>query len=190
MQSARDDAHGLELSSRIADSFLIYGESLREELVCDLLEAGLVGYLAAANEEAETEIGSTVTGVEGGNGRVHEFVQGGGLRGPVVVVMFSGFVFSSELDGRCEDGGGGEFDAFVAVGEGFAGGLEEFELGVVVGTLDEVDNPRQPALLYDRLIGLGTSSLAGHSGVACRLLHALFYQNPYNFQNAVEMLRG
>lgn len=141
VQSTRDDAHGLELSSGIADSFLVDSKSLREELVRDLLKAGLIGYLAAADKEAETEIGGPVAGVEGGNGRVHEFVQGRGLRGPVVVVMFSGFVLSSEFDGRSEDGGGGEFDAFVAVGEGFAGGLEEFELGVVVGTLDEVNYP-------------------------------------------------
>lgn len=181
MQSAGDDTHGLELSSRIANSFLVYCESLREELVGDLLKAGLIGYLAATDEEAETEVGGTIAGVKGGNGRMHEFVQGGGLRRPFVVVMFSCFVFPGKLNGRCEDGRGCEFDAFVAVGEGFAGGLEELELGVIFGTLDEVNDPRQPALFYNCLVGLGAPSLTGNSRIACRLLHTLFYQDPYDF---------
>lgn len=68
MQGSCNDAHSLELRSRIADSFLIDCECLRKELISHFFEAGLVGYLTTSDKKAETEIGCAIAGVEGGDG--------------------------------------------------------------------------------------------------------------------------
>jgi hypothetical protein len=65
VQCARDDADSLKLRPRITDGLLVYGESLRKVLVCDLFEVVLICNLTAGNEEAKREISRSVdTGVE------------------------------------------------------------------------------------------------------------------------------
>ncbi len=104
--------------------------------------------------------------------------------------MFPSFVFPSKLERRSEDCRCGKFDAFITFREGFAGGLEEFELGIVFRSLDKVNNPRQPALFYDCVVGLGASPLAWHSRVRCRLLHTLIYEDSHHLEDAIKMFRG
>lgn len=101
---------------------------MSEEFVRDFLEAVLVRDLATANEEAEGEVGGTGdAGVEGGEGAVHEFVEGGGLGGPVVFVVFAGFVAAGEFERCSDEGRGGVFYTFIAVGEGLSGSLEKLK---------------------------------------------------------------
>ena len=45
MQRTCNDAHSLELGSRVANGVFIYGESLREELVTELFKPYLVPHL-------------------------------------------------------------------------------------------------------------------------------------------------
>lgn len=76
MQCARDNTHGLELCSRIANGLLVNRESLGEVFVCNLLEAILIGDLTASNKEAQREIcGAVDTGIKGRERIVHELVQ-------------------------------------------------------------------------------------------------------------------
>ena len=89
VQCPCDHAHGLELCSAVADGFLVNGKSLGEGFVCHFLEAALIGDLSAGNEQPQAEIGRPVACVKRRDGRVHEFVEGGGLGRPVVVEMFS-----------------------------------------------------------------------------------------------------
>ncbi len=166
VQSAGDDTYGLELGAGVRDGFFVDGEGLGEELVGDFFESSLVSDLPAGDEEAEAEVGGAVAGVESGDRGVHEFVEGGGLGVPGVVIVFADFVFAGEGEGRGEEGRGGIFDAFIAVLEGFAGGLEETELGVVVGGLDHVDDSGEPTLFDDGLVCLCSSALAGYARVA------------------------
>ena len=182
VQGASDDADGLELGAGVGDGFFVDGKGLGKEFVGDFFEGGLVGDLAAGDEEAEAEVGGAVASVEGRDGGVHEFVEGGRLGLPVVFVVFSRLVFSGE------EGGGGVFDAFVAFLEGFAGCLEEAELGVVVGSLDHVDDSCEPALFYDGFICLCSPALAGYARIASWLLHAFSDDDSKNLKNSIKLL--
>lgn len=62
------------------------------------------------------------------------------------------------------------------------------ELGVVVGTVDEMDDPRQPSLLLDRLVRLHPSPLRLHTRIARRLLHPLLDQNPQDLHQTLDIL--
>ena len=104
--------------------------------------------------------------------------------------MFSSFVLPCELERLSEKSRRGVFNSLVAVRESCASALEEFELGIVVRTLNEVNYPSQPALFYNRFIGFGASSLARHPGVGCRLLHALLDEHSENLEESVKVFRG
>ena len=188
MQRASDDADGLELGAGVGNGFFVDGEGLGEEFVGDFFEGGLVGDLAAGDEEAEAEVGGAIAGVEGRDGGVHEFVEGRGLGLPVVVVVFAGFELAGEFEGGGDESRGGVFDTFIAVLVGFAGGLEEAELRVVVGGLKHMDDSREPALFDDGFVGFGSSALAGDAGIAGWLLHAFSDDDSENLKDAIEML--
>lgn len=81
------------------------------------------------------------------------------MRLPIIIVVFSRFVFASEFERGSEERWGGVLDPFVAISESFLGGLQELELGIVVGTLNKVDKPCQPSLFYDSLVCFSCSSM-------------------------------
>ena len=89
MQRPCNHAHGLELCSAVTDGFLVDGESLREGFICHFLKPTLIGDLSAGDEQPQAEIGRPVACIECRDGRVHEFVEGGGLGRPIVVKVFS-----------------------------------------------------------------------------------------------------
>ena len=184
MQRPCNNTNSLELCPGVRDGFLVDGERLCEELIGYFFEASLVSDLSAGDEETETEVRSTVAGVEGGDGGVHEFEEGGGLRGPVVVVVFAGLVLSGKFQRGSYESRRSVFYAFVTVGKGFAGGLEERELCVVIGGLNQVYYPGEPALFYHCLLGLGAPTLVRHTGVAAWLLHAFSDEDSENLQDS------
>jgi hypothetical protein len=92
LQSTGHNTDSLELSTRVADGVLINGESLSEELVADLLEACLVGNFTTHHEQPERQVCTARVHplVEIVDTLVHESIENGGLRLPVIVVVFTG----------------------------------------------------------------------------------------------------
>lgn len=68
VQCPSDDAYGLELGSRVADGFLVDGESLCKEFVSNLFESGLISYLSACDKEAKAEIRCTIASIQSRDG--------------------------------------------------------------------------------------------------------------------------
>ena len=176
MQCTCDYAYSLELSARVTDAVFVDGECLSEELVGEFLEAALVGYLSARHEESKTELccGRGDAGVELRQRLMHEPVQGRGLRGPIVVKVFSRFELASKFHGGSDKGGSGVTYTLVASFVGFACFLKEFELCVVVWAFDEVDYSREPALFFNYFVRFAISLAIGKTRVTTWLLHALF----------------
>lgn len=102
--------------------------------------------------------------------------------------MFPRFILASKFERRCQEGGGSVPYTFITFSEGFAGDLEESELGVVIGALHEMDQSSQPALFYDRFFSLGSSSLGGYTRIACWCLHSFSYENSEDFYDSFEVL--
>lgn len=77
MQGTRDNAHGLELSTRIADCIFVDRERLGKEFVAILFKARLVGDLAAHYKQAQRQVGarSVRALVEIADALVHEPVK-------------------------------------------------------------------------------------------------------------------
>lgn len=104
--------------------------------------------------------------------------------------MFPCLVLSGQLDGGGKESGCGVFDPFVALLESFSGRLKESELGIVVRPLYQVDNPCEPALLYNGFIGLCASSLAWNTGISSWLLHTFADDDPHYLDSALKVFHG
>jgi len=63
MQSSRNTAHGLELTSTVTDALFVDRKCLGEEFIANLLESSLICNLACCEEKSKNELGN------GGGGR-------------------------------------------------------------------------------------------------------------------------
>lgn len=104
--------------------------------------------------------------------------------------MFSGLILPREFECGSEESRCCELDTLIATAEGFASCLKKPKLGVVVGALYEVYNPRKPALLFYCLICFNASPWTLHSWITAWLLHALFNEDLQDFQYTIEVIQS
>lgn len=126
VEGSRNDADGLELSTRVTDGVLVNGKGLCKEFVTELFEARLVRHFSAHHKQTQGQISTTRvhTLVEVVDTLVHEPVKGGRLRLPVVVVVLAGLEFACQTDRTRDQGRCCVSDTLVTVEVGLAGCLE------------------------------------------------------------------